>query len=150
MRQVSCELSYIRIQTTLYTRSTRPHCGAVCDRSRRSESARRSVRQRTTAAGHRASADRRDGAPGRSSVRHLQTAARLTRMRQQDTRTVRHVFARLLFYPRDAVLARILAMVPCLCLSVRLSVCHKSEFYFLIVIHQQSSIIIRKLNYLLN
>jgi len=33
------------------------------------------------------------------------------------------------FYPRDAVLARVLAMFPCLCLPVCLSVCHKSVFY---------------------
>ena len=33
------------------------------------------------------------------------------------------------FCPRDAMLARVLAMVACPCLSVSVSVCHKSVFY---------------------
>jgi len=57
-------------------------------RSRWSEPARRCVRQRSAASRHRASADRRDGAPGRPTVRHFQTAARLSRMRQQNPRKV--------------------------------------------------------------
>jgi len=61
---------------------------AYCVRSRRSESTGWCVRQRSSTARHRTSADRRDGAPGRPTVRHIPTASRLTRMRQQNTRTV--------------------------------------------------------------
>ena len=59
-----------------------------CCRSRRGESTRRSLRQRSTASRHRASADRRDGAPGCPTVRHFPTTSRLTRMCQQNSRTV--------------------------------------------------------------
>jgi len=57
-------------------------------RSRRSEPARRSVRQRATPTGHCSPAYRRDGSPGRPAVRHIETTSRVTRLRQQNTREV--------------------------------------------------------------
>jgi len=63
------------------------NCVKYC-RSRRREPTRRRLRQRSTTSRHCASEDRRDGAPGRPAMRHLQATSRLARMRQQNTRTV--------------------------------------------------------------
>ena len=70
---------------------SRPKNPGVCRvfRSWRCQPAGRRVRQRAPVAGHGASADRRDVATRRPTVRHIATAARLTRLRQQDPRQVR-------------------------------------------------------------
>ena len=57
----------------------------VWNRSRRSQPARRRLRQRTAIARCRPPADRRTGPQRRPALRHLPTAPSLPRMRLQDT-----------------------------------------------------------------